>query len=92
MAGETTITVTLPTELIADLGEAVDAGVYASIDDAIRIGVETLEADKMIEKIGVERVRVMLQEGIDSGPSVDGEAVFERLIAKYGRMADERGE
>lgn len=87
-----TITVTLPGELVDSLDQAVQAGEYASRDEAVQIGVETLEADKMIERIGVERLREMLREGAESGPSVDGEKVLQRLIAKYRSLAQERGE
>ena len=87
-----TITVTLPGDLVDGLDEAVRAGEYASRDEAVRIGLETVEADRMIEKIGIERVRGMWDEGVNSGPGKDGTEVFERLIAKYERMAAERGE
>lgn len=92
MPGEISITVKLPEEIVSGLGEAVEAGIYTSIDEAVRIGVEMLEADKMIEGIGVERLRAMVREGAESGPSIDGEQVFSRLIAKYERVAEERGE
>jgi len=87
-----TITVTLPGDLVDGLDEAVKAGDYASRDEAVRIGVETLEADRMIERIGIKRVREMWRAGIESGPGKDAHEVFERLIAKYERMAAERGE
>lgn len=86
-----TITVTLPGDLVEGLDEAVKAGEYASRDEAIRIGLETVEADRMIERVGVEHVRQMWREGVDSKAKDAGE-VFERLSAKYERLAREKGE
>lgn len=86
-----TITVTLPGDLVDGLDEAVRAGDYSSRDEAVRIGIETVEADRIIERIGIDRVRQMWREGIESGPGKDGEEVFARLIAKYERLAAERG-
>lgn len=87
-----TITVTLPSGLVDSLDEAVQAGDYSSRDEAVRIGIETVEADRIIERIGIERVREMWRQGVESGPGKDGHEVFERLIAKYQRLAAERGE
>jgi Arc/MetJ-type ribon-helix-helix transcriptional regulator len=87
-----TITVTLPGELVDGLDEAVQAGEYASRDEAVRIGVEKLETDKIVERIGVERMRSLLRQGADSGPGVDGESSVQRLLSKYRRIAEERGE
>lgn len=86
-----TITVTLPDGLVAGLDEAVRAGEYASRDEAIRIGLETVEADRMIERIGAERVREMWREGTESNAKDAGE-VFDRLAAKYERLAREKGQ
>jgi Arc/MetJ-type ribon-helix-helix transcriptional regulator len=87
-----TITVTLPDDLVEGLDEAIKAGEYASRDEAVRVGLETVEADRMIERIGIERVRQMWREGTESGAGVEGHAVFRELIARYERMAAERGE
>ncbi len=38
-----------------------------------------------------EALRRDIQQGIDSGEPVDGEAMFDRLLAKYEAMAAERG-
>jgi Arc/MetJ-type ribon-helix-helix transcriptional regulator len=86
-----TISVTLPGEMVDGLDQAVAAGEYSSRDEALQIAVETLETDKIVERLGVERVRALLREGAESGPGVDGEAVFARLLAKYRRMTEERG-
>jgi Arc/MetJ-type ribon-helix-helix transcriptional regulator len=86
-----TITVTLPGDLVEGLDEAVRAGDYASRDEAIRIGLETVEADRMIERMGAEQVREMWREGV-TGQAKNADDVFERLTAKYERLAREKGE
>ncbi|MFT3728515.1 MAG: type II toxin-antitoxin system ParD family antitoxin [Terricaulis sp.] len=92
MDGGKTITVTLPSDLVDGLDAAVRAGDYTSRDEAVRVGLEMLEADRMIEALGIERVRQMWRQGVESGPGRDAEEVFARLIAKYERVAQERGE
>lgn len=87
-----TITVSLPGDLIDGIDAAVRSGDFASRDEAVRIGVEGLEADRMIERIGIERVREMWRQGVDSGPGKDAKDVSARLLAKYQRMAAGRGE
>jgi antitoxin ParD1/3/4 len=87
-----TITVTLPGDLVDSLDESVREGGYSSRDEAVRIALEQSEADRMIERIGIERVRKLWREGVESAHSKPAEEVFERLIRKYERMAAERGE
>ena len=38
----------------------------------------------------LEDLRAAIQEGIDSGPAIPGDEVFDRLEAKYRRMAEEQ--
>ncbi len=91
MGLETKITISLPAEVVADLETAVAEGRFASMDAAIAEAVDEIWYRDFEERVGRERLATLLQEGADSGPSVDGEQVFERLIAKYERMARERG-
>jgi len=86
------ITITLPSDLIDSLDESVRDGGFSSRDEAVRIALETAEADRMIDRIGIERVRQMWREGVESGPGKDAKRVFQRLITKYERMAEGRGE
>ncbi len=88
---EKTVTVTLPADLVDCVDAAIEAGDYASLDEAVRVALESLEADRAIETLGLNRVRELWREGVESGPSVDAGAVFTRLSAKYRRMAQERG-
>lgn len=39
----------------------------------------------------VEELRKLVQQGIDSGPALDGPSVIERARAKYRKMAEAKG-
>jgi hypothetical protein len=75
----------------AALEASVKAGEHASIEAAAVAVIDEWWADRAMDSISIERLRRMIPVGVDSGPSVDGEAVFARLSAKYKRMAEERG-
>jgi antitoxin ParD1/3/4 len=77
------IEITLDQDAVAALEGAVAAGQAPSVEGAAVAVIEAWAAD-------LEETRRLIQEGIDSGPSVDGEAVFARLRAKYGALAEER--
>lgn len=88
MGAETKITITLPTKLVAELEASVAAGEHVSLDAAIRAALEDFEATRLYPPMDPERVRAFVQEGIDSGPGLDGEEVFAELIQKYDSMPD----
>jgi Arc/MetJ-type ribon-helix-helix transcriptional regulator len=85
MGSETTITITLPTELLAEIEAAVAAGDHASVDEAIQRALE--EHEEARRRVDVRRLEAMIREGVDSGPATDIEVVSERLQRKYGDLA-----
>jgi antitoxin ParD1/3/4 len=86
MAKVETINVELSEDTAGTVREAVASGDYASesevVEDALRLWKDGRRGDEM----DIEEIRRLVQEGIDSGPSVDGEEVFARLRAKYAAM------
>lgn len=86
MGAETKITVTLPTDLVADLEAAVAAGDHASLDAAIQAALEETFFKQFVDRVGVARLRASLEKA-EAGPTVDGESVARRLMAKYAGMA-----
>jgi antitoxin ParD1/3/4 len=86
MAKLETISVELSADMAGTIRAAVANGDYASesevVEDALRIWKDERPGDEM----DIEEIRRLVQEGIDSGPSVDGEEVFARLKAKYAVM------
>ena len=77
------ISIALPHDMVADLKAAVDRGEYATTSEAIREALRDWRLKRKVEELDVEDLRRLVQEGIESGPSVDAETVFARLRAKY---------
>jgi antitoxin ParD1/3/4 len=75
----------------AFIRELVDSGRYESADEVIRNGLRLLEDREREREVKIEELRRLSEEGRLSGLSNDdGEAVLDRLEAKYRRLA-ERG-
>lgn len=86
MSGVEKLTIALTPEMAGFVRRAVEAGDYASTSEAIREAVREWKERRELLGYTVEELRALAQEGIDSGPSVDGEEAFngirERLLAK----------
>lgn len=92
MGAETKITISLPTDLVADLEAAVAAGDFTSLDAAIREALEEVESIRRIDNADPVRLAALIQEGVDSGPDLDGEQVFAEILADLEAEAVRRGE
>jgi antitoxin ParD1/3/4 len=77
------VSIALPHDMVADLKAAVDRGEYATTSEAVREALRDWRLKRKVEELDVEDLRRLVQEGIDSGPSVDAETVFARLRSKY---------
>lgn len=93
------ISISLPSEMVQRINKAVNKGEYATVSEAVRTALrswefERAESDRVYEMAvktyGLERLREMVQEGIDSGPGIPVDKAFDRLIAKYEAMAREQ--
>jgi antitoxin ParD1/3/4 len=78
------ISIALPQDLIADVKAAVEQGDYSTTSEVIREALRDWKTKRKIEALDVADLRRLVQEGIDSGPSIDADTVFARLHAKYG--------
>ncbi len=58
----------LPDALAAEISASVERGEYPSESDAVIGAVEEWSAQRTVEAVGVEELRRLWQEGIDSGP------------------------
>lgn len=63
------LTIALTPEMAAFVREAVNAGDYASTSEAIREAVREWKERKDLLGFTAEDLRVLVQEGLDSGPS-----------------------
>lgn len=87
-----TITITVDTEAVEALEASVRAGEHPSVEAAASAIIDEWWADRAMESIGVARLRELIQEGVDSGPAVDGVRVFQRLLDRCEALAREKGE
>lgn len=86
------ISIALPSEMVILLRVAVESGEYASASEVIREALRGWKLKRKVETLELDELRRLIQEGIDSGPSVDAEMVFSRLRAKYAAMSNKKNE
>lgn len=61
------ITVTLPVGLTEEIRAAVDVGDYPTADAAVEKAVQNWTDDRIVDRIGLERLRQHWEEGLASG-------------------------
>lgn len=83
MATVEKISIALPTEMVGILRTAVASGEYASTSEVIREALRDWKLKRKVEALELDELRRLVQDGIDSGPSIDAELVFSRLRKKY---------
>ena len=67
--------------------EAVAAGEFASADEVVEEALRNWKERRDNFGYTIAELRRLVQEGIDSGPSLPGPEVMQRLRSKYERMA-----
>ena len=82
------VQVTLPEELDAEVKDAVARGEYKSEDEAICAAVSDWREQRMVEAIGVDELRRLVEEGIASGPGRF--ASIEEIKAEARKRFDKR--
>lgn len=80
------ISVALPAEMIAVLRDAVESGEYSSASEVVREALRVWKLKRKVETLELDELRRLVQEGIESGPSIDADILFSRLRAKYAAM------
>lgn len=86
------ISVALPPEMIAVIRAAVDSGEYSSASEVIREALRGWKIKRKVEALELDELRRLVQEGIDSGPSIDAEIVFSRLREAYASRNPEEAQ
>jgi antitoxin ParD1/3/4 len=69
----------------------IKKGRYNSKSEVIRDGLRLLQDREEQREAKLDELRRAFREGIESGPHTPAEEVFDRLEAKYEKMAKERG-
>jgi antitoxin ParD1/3/4 len=86
MSATRKISVELTEDAAQAVQGAVEAGEYATPGDAVRAVLsDWTEARRRSN----ERLRQLIQEGIDSGPGIDADVFFDRLEARYADLAQD---
>lgn len=77
------ISIAITREQHAKIKAAVGRGDYASTSEVIRTALREWEMKEEMRRLEGERIARLWDEGIASGPAVDGPPVMERLRTKY---------
>jgi antitoxin ParD1/3/4 len=86
MAKVEKLSVALTPDMAAEVRAAVEGGDYGSVSEVVRDALRNWSLRRKIETLETEDLRRLIQEGIDSGPSLDAQEVFARLRARFGRQ------
>lgn len=89
MANVEKLSVALTPDMVAEVRAAVEGGDYGSVSEVVRDALRVWRLRRKIEALETEELRRLVQEGIDSGPGLDAEDVFDRLHARFGRPPTE---
>jgi antitoxin ParD1/3/4 len=92
MGEQRKVTIELSEDMAEAMERAVARGEYASLDEAIEQAVAEYEASRWEARAGKDRVRAMIQAGIDSGPSGPMREACEELISELEALARAKGE
>ncbi len=81
------LTISLSPQQLTRIQQAVDTGAYASNSEVLREALRLWEQREELRMLEIARLRQAYEEGIASGPSVDGEKAFERIRARISAAA-----
>ena len=87
MANVEKISVALTPEMAADMRKAVESGEYASASEVMRDALREWRTRRDERARAMEELGRLWDEGIASGPMVDGEEAFERIFAAIDAVA-----
>ncbi|HEY8747847.1 MAG TPA: type II toxin-antitoxin system ParD family antitoxin [Tepidisphaeraceae bacterium] len=71
--------------------DCVQRGGYASADDAVRAGLDSLRQLQALEEFSPGELDALLQEGEQSGTPLDGEQVLSELSALRNSHREKAG-
>jgi len=80
------ISVAITAEQHARIRAAVERGDYATTSEVIRTALREWELKEELRRLEAERIGKLWDEGIASGPAVEGPPIMERLRAKYAAL------
>jgi antitoxin ParD1/3/4 len=66
--------------------QQIENGRYASASEVVRDALRLLEEHEELREAQLRILREQLKEGINSGPGIPADEVFDRLEAKYRNL------
>jgi antitoxin ParD1/3/4 len=82
-----TLNVSLTPQLEELIKSKVSSGMYTSASELVREALRLLEERDHIRELRLEALRREIQKGVDSGPGIPADEVFNRLEKKYLELA-----
>jgi antitoxin ParD1/3/4 len=79
------LSVALTPDMAAEIRAAVQAGDYGSVSEVVRDALRDWRLRRKVETLEIGELRRLVQEGIESGPSLEADAVFAMLRARFGQ-------
>jgi len=64
----------------------IDSGRYRSASEVVRDALRLLEEREELREAQIKNLQEKIHEGVNSGPGVPAEEVFNRLEAKYTKL------
>ena len=81
------ISIALPEEMVAEVRDAVDSGLYSSSSEVIREALRVWIRERNLNKAALDQMRRVWEQALaDSGEPVSTLDVFGRLEGKYHSM------
>jgi antitoxin ParD1/3/4 len=81
------ISIALPPDMVADVKAAVRTGEYATASEVVREALRDWRLKRRVDALDVGDLRRLVDEGINSGPSLDADVVFARLRERFPAKA-----
>lgn len=72
--------------------QQVDSGRFNNVSEVVRAGLRLLEEHEAEQAAKLHALRAAIAQGLNSGPAVPADEVFDRLTAKYSAMVAEEAE
>ncbi len=85
-----TLNVSLTPQLEELVKAKVASGMYNSASELVRDALRLLEERDQVREMRLQALRKAVQEGIDSGPGIPADEVFDRLEKKYLALAEKK--
>ncbi len=82
--------VALSTHFERFIQQQIKSGRYNNASEVVRAGLRLLEDQHGRDLLQQEELRAAVAAGLASGPGKSAEAVFNRLDAKYRKLANKR--